>query len=267
MSRIAVLIPVHGNQTGLVRTLDSLRDQTFGSFDVVVVDDGSAERLIAPTQLGGGRLISVIRLETNHGIASALNHGLRYILAHRYAYIARLDAGDTMLPRRLEEQVHFLESNPQYAVVSSFVNFVDANGRTLFQYRPPCSASRIRRELHLNNCLIHPAAMIRASALNESGMYREDMPGVEDYELFLRLGKQYQLAILPHTLTCVEYSFNGLSVAGRRRQQLGRLKLQIRYFDGLSVHSFLGIARTLLALITPHIAVYRFKTQLLPKSR
>ncbi len=81
----------------------------------------------------------------------------------------------------------------------------------------------------------------------------------EDYELFLRFGRRYTLANLPQALTRCEYSFSGLSIAGRRQQQRERLKLQIKYFDPLSPYSFVGIARTLLAMITPHAAVYRLK--------
>jgi hypothetical protein len=101
--------------------------------------------------------------------------------------------------------------------------------------------------------------MIRASALRETGLYREDVPGAEDYELFLRLSQRYKLAVLPEVLTYMEYAPGGLSIAGRRRQQRERLKLQLRYFDPGSPYSYLGIARTLLGMVTPQTAVFRYK--------
>lgn len=258
MDELVVLVPVYRNQAGLDRSLDSLR-KAHGAFDVVVVDDGSPEPLLAPLQLRDDVSVSLLRLETNRGIAVALNHGLQHILALEYSYIGRLDAGDTISADRLQQQVRFFHSCPNCAVVSSFVDFVDSNQRILFRYRGPSAHSKICHKLHLNNCVLHPASMIRASALRESGLYREDTPGAEDYELFLRLSRRYRIAVLPDVLTYMEYSPTGLSIAGRRKQQKERLKLQLRYFDPGSPYSFLGVIRTLLAMVSPQAAVFRYK--------
>jgi hypothetical protein len=101
--------------------------------------------------------------------------------------------------------------------------------------------------------------MFRARAIQEVGLYHQDVPAAEDYELMLRLARRYTLAVLPEVLTCCEYSFQGISVADRRRQQKQRLKLQIRFFDYTSPHSFLGVARTVVAMLVPHDLVFRLK--------
>jgi glycosyltransferase involved in cell wall biosynthesis len=258
MNKLAVLIPVYRNPSGLRRALESLSEAA-GSFDVVIVDDGSPEPICAPTRLREDVEVLLLRLERNRGIAAALNCGLRRILELGYPYVGRLDAGDTVVAERFERQVEFLEAEPGCAAVSSFVDFVDRRQMYLFSHRPPCDHASILERLHLNNCILHPASMIRASALRECGIYREDAPGAEDYELFLRLSRRYELAVLPEVLTHCEYSPRGLSISGRRRQQKERLKLQVRYFDPKSPHSFLGIARTLLAMVAPQAAVCRFK--------
>jgi len=101
--------------------------------------------------------------------------------------------------------------------------------------------------------------MMRASAVREVGLYREDVPASEDYDLILRMSERHTLAVIPAVLTCCEYSFQGISVADRRRQQKERLKLQLRYFDFTSPYSFYGVARTLISLLVSHDAVFRFK--------
>ncbi len=259
MTNLVVLIPVYRNQAGLDRTLANLRGAR-GSFDTVLVDDGSPRPLSAPLRLREGLDVTTLRLEKNRGIAGALNHGLRHILERSYSYIARLDAGDTIAPERFDRQLEFLEAHPSCSAVSSFVDFVDVRQRLLFRYRAPCTHARILRRLRLNNCLIHSGSMMRASVLRELGVYREDLPGAEDYELFLRMARRYSLAVLPEVLTRCEYSLSGLSVGGRRRQQWERVKLQLRYFDAASPFSFYGVARTLVAMLVPHRAVYRWKT-------
>ena len=133
-----------------------------------------------------------------------------------------------------------MDANPECAVVSSFVDFVDAEQAHLFRYRAPTDHAGIVRRIRFNNCLMHPGAMMRASALEQAGLYREDVPGAEDYELFLRFARRYKFAVLPEVLTQMEYSLTGLSIAGRRRQHWQRLRLQLRYFDPASPYSFWG---------------------------
>lgn len=255
---VAVLIPVYRNQAGLNRSLESLA-KAQGTFDVVIVDDGSPDPIKAPRQIKDDAPVTLLRLPRNQGIAMALNHGLQHILAGRTPYIARLDAGDTIVSERFLKQTRFLNANSGCAAVSSFVDFVDPGGTRLFCYRPPCRHKRIVRALHSNNCLVHSGLMIRARAIQEVGLYRQDVPAAEDYELMLRLARRYTLAVLPKVLTCCEYSWEGISVADRRRQQKQRLKLQIRYFDCASPHSFLGLARTAVAMLVPHDVVFRLK--------
>ena len=259
MTRLVVLIPVYGNTLGLQRTLKSLKEAN-GTFDVVVVDDGSPEPIFAMPDLRDDVGVTTLRLERNHGIAGALNHGLRLGLRRGYSYIGRLDAGDTVVAERFERQLQFLDAHPGCSAVSSFADFVDASQTLLFRYRAPCDHADIIQRLHSNNCLVHSGATMRASALHEVGPYREDVPGAEDYELFLRMSRRYTLAVLPEVLTRCEYSLTGLTVTGRRRQQQERLKLQLQYFDYRSLYSFYGVARTLLSMVVPHGAVLRWKS-------
>ena len=67
--------------------------------------------------------------------------------------------------------------------------------------------------------------------LHDVGPYREDLPGAEDYELFLRMSRRSTLSGAARSAYSCEYSLTGLTVTGRRRQQQERLKLQLRYFD------------------------------------
>lgn len=255
---IAVLIPVYRNQAGLNRSLESLAEAE-GKFDVLIVDDGSPHPIEAPQRLHDDIPVTVIRIPRNQGIAAALNHGIEHILAKDTQYIARLDAGDTVVPGRFLKQARFLLTHSTCAAVSSFVDFVDGGRTRLFRYRAPCRHESILRALRSNNCLVHSGLMIRSSAIRAVGLYRLDVPAAEDYELILRLAQRYTLAVVPEVLTCCEYSFEGISVAERRQQQKQRLKLQIRYFDWGSAYSFLGIARTVAAMVVPHEAVFRFK--------
>jgi glycosyltransferase involved in cell wall biosynthesis len=255
---VALLIPVYRNQLGLNRSLESLA-KSEGSVHVFIVDDGSPKAITVPDQLRDDVPVTLIRLTTNRGIAGALNHGLRQILSRGYTYVARLDSGDTVAADRFQRQANYLDTNARVAVVSSFVDFVDSDQRFLFRYRAPSRHQEIVRQMHITSCVMHPGCMIRASSLKADGLYREDTPGAEDYELFLRLSKHFELAVIPEVLTRCEYSPNGISIAGRRRQQSQRLKLQLRYFDPQTPYSYYGVVRTLVAFALPKNAVLQFK--------
>jgi glycosyltransferase involved in cell wall biosynthesis len=258
MSQLAVLIPVYKNQQGLERSLRSLGNAR-GNFDVVVVDDGSSEPIVAPSRLRDGVTVSLLRLERNRGIAGALNHGLDHILARGHCYIARLDAGDTVACERFQLQIDALDMRSTCAVAGSFIEFVNTAQERLFCYRAPTEHKSIVQAMHVNNCILHSGSMMRAAAVREVGLYSDDFAGAEDYELFLRMSRSYELAVIPEMLTSCEYALDGLSIAGRRSQQRSRLRLQLGYFDPVSWHSYYGVARTLVAMVAPHTPTLRLK--------
>lgn len=254
--RVAVLMPVYNDQAGLERSLASLCDDG-AAFDVVVVDDGSTPPLRLPARLPFRA--HLLRLEQNRGITAALNAGLAQIRASgHYTYVARLDAGDRSLPGRMLAQAAFLDAHPDHAAVGSAVTFVDLDGQPLFDFRPPCDDVALRRFQRYQIGIIHPAVMLRLAALEACGVYDERFEGGEDYELFLRLARQWKLANLATTYLEVEINPHSLS-ARRFRHGLVRLRLLVRYFDPASPHAWLGIARNALLLLATRGLVLRVR--------
>ncbi len=251
---LCVLIPVYNNQAGLERTLASLAVATPAGFEIIVVDDGSNPPLRIEAFAGPHR-IHAARLEQNGGITRALNHGLRTASEKQYRFIGRVDAGDTVRPHRFDLQLQLLENNPDCGLVGSQVDFVDLRGKPLFTFRAPESDRGIRRRMRAENCIIHSAVTMRADVVRAAGGYGPNCLTSEDYDLFLRMLRISDAAIVPQSLTACEYNLTGLSVARRGRQQRERLRLQLRHFQPSSWLSYYGIARTCLAMITPHSLV------------
>jgi len=259
--RTAVLIPVYNNASGLNETLRSLTDEAL-PLDIIVVDDGSSPPVRMPTT-AGEHAIFLLRRENNGGIANALNTGVDYCISQAYPFVARLDASDVILPGRLAMQLAFLRSHPNCGVVSSFVDFFDNHGQYAFTYRVPTTHRAIRRRLFLNNCLVHSSAMFRTEVFTNVGGYNTALKATEDYELFLRIAERYDLAVIPEVLTKCKYDTRGISVSLRHRQQRERLRVQMKYFNGVCPASYLGLLRTLLAMITPHAVVRWYKQRYL----
>jgi glycosyltransferase involved in cell wall biosynthesis len=254
--RLAVLIPVHNNQRGFERSLNSLCQDVTAAFDVVVADDGSEPPLELIERLPFS--VVLLRLPHNRGIGAALNAGLARIAAEGYEYVARLDAGDISLPGRFAAQVAFLDRHPDHGVVGTYSQQVDINGRFLFVFRPPTVHDQLVRFQRYRIGLIHPSVMLRMRALLEVGFYSESYQGAEDYELFMRLSRVYKLANLPHVYLTVEINPQSLS-ARRFRHGLRRLQVLGRHFAPFSIHSYLGIVRNFMLLFVTRQLVLQLK--------
>ncbi len=116
-----------------------------------------------------------------------------------------------------------------------------------------------------NCCFTHSACMMRADAIAKVGLYAEDFPTCEDYELFRRLATRFDLVNLPDCL--VEYRVCRGSLSAKRRQRLllDRLRVQWRYFDPRAWRAWAGIAKSLFLFAVPLqmiIAVKRFGMRL-----
>lgn len=254
-ARLAVLVPVFTDQDGLARSLESLLDDG-ARFEVIVVDDGSEPPLAVPEGLPFP--VRMLRLPHNQGITAALNAGLEQIVAAGFEYVARLDAGDLSLSGRFAAQMAFLDSHPDHAVVGSHVDVMDRAGRSLYRFDPPVDHDHILRRLRYENPFAHPTVMLRVAALREAGFYVDDYPGGEDYELWLRLARAWKLANLEQVY--VRKELTPTSITGRRfKLALCRLRIQLDHFAPGSIHAYLGVARSLAALLLGRGIVIRLR--------
>ncbi|MBI3865839.1 MAG: glycosyltransferase family 2 protein, partial [Planctomycetia bacterium] len=105
-SRIAVVLPVFNGEEYLSAAVNSVLGQTFGDFELVIVDDGSTDRTGEILARIPDARLRVIRHPRNLGLVAALNAGIRNSGGE---FIARMDADDICRPRRFERQVAFLE--------------------------------------------------------------------------------------------------------------------------------------------------------------
>jgi glycosyltransferase involved in cell wall biosynthesis len=256
--RLAVLIPVFNDQTGLEKALESLAADG-EQFAAYVVDDGSNPPARIPPDLPYE--VHLVRQEPNQGITAALNRGLGMICEGGYQYVARLDAGDVSLPGRFAAQLDFLDRHPEHAAVGAATRHVDVAGRVLYDFHPPIEHGDVVRELRYKAALVHPSIMLRREAVQASGLYESRFPGAEDYDLFFRLTKRYKLANLEDIYLVKEAS--PFSITSRRLRTLlgrfGRLRLLVWYFDPRTVHSYLGIAANALAILVPRRFIFTMR--------
>jgi glycosyltransferase involved in cell wall biosynthesis len=193
---VSVIIPTHNRCGWLSQAIESVLNQTYVRFELIVVDDGSTDG--TPDLLKGyGRSIRLIH-QANGGVSRARNTGIRKA---RGALIALLDSDDSWLPEKLEHQVAFLKASPQ-ALICQTEEIWIRNGKRVNPKKRHQKFSGMIFEKTLPLCLVSPSAvMMRRSLFEEVGLFDENLPACEDYDLWLRIAWKYPVYLIDTPLT------------------------------------------------------------------
>lgn len=195
-NEISVIVPCYNAEIFLDAALQAISGQTVTPLEIILVDDGSTIPVSTPRGWDGPPL-RIIRTP-NRGLAAARNMGISNATGR---YLAFLDADDHWEPRKLELQQQALEAD--LSASTCYTRCVDAPGYFAFGPYPPLDISNDALFLMLWYHSFFPpsSVMIRKSALDLSGSFREGMLNGEDVELFFRLLKIGRFVQVPTALT------------------------------------------------------------------
>ncbi len=198
MSKVSVVMSVYNGELYLREAVDSILNQSFTDFEFIIVDDGSTDA--SPGVLAAcakrDRRIRLLRNASNLGLIPSLNNGLQVACGE---YVARQDADDVSLPKRLVLQVQFLDKHPEIGALGTWMTNVDKTGRRVV-WKTPTSHAVIRWSLLFSTSMAHASVMMRRSLLDGDTPFRPEMLHAEDYDLWSRLSEKAKLANLPECL-------------------------------------------------------------------
>lgn len=202
--KVSILMPVRNEERLLPAALASLLRQTLPDWELVAVNDGSSD--------GTGALLDAAAAEDSRirvlhlpptGLVAALNAGLAQC---RASLVARMDGDDICHPRRLQEQVAFLDNHADVALVACRVRHVPrqqlTEGMRIYEdwQNRLLGHADIMRDLYVESPFTHPSVLFRREAVHGLGGYR-DCGWPEDYDLWLRMAKAgARFARLPEVL-------------------------------------------------------------------
>lgn len=185
--RISILMGIYNCADTLPEALNSLYSQTYTDFKLILCDDGSTDKTYSVAKEYAKKYdnIILIRNEKNIKLAATLNHCLKYADTE---YVARMDGDDISLPTRFEKQINFLDTYPEYAVVSSAMIHFDESGdwgRGKAHPKPDINTFKIGAPHN------HAPSMIRTAVIKEVQGYTDDRwtVRVEDYYLWYKIYK------------------------------------------------------------------------------
>jgi glycosyltransferase involved in cell wall biosynthesis len=195
---VSVVLPVYNCPGYVGQAIESILTQTYADFELIVIDDGSKDETPDVLRRYADPRIRLIT-QANRGLAGTLNRGIELA---RGRYIARQDQDDVCFPERLAKQVAFMEAHPACALLGTGAEIWREDARTNRAHKHPSDNATLQFELLLNNPFVHSSVMIRKTALEQVGAYSTDRnrQPPEDYELWSRIGRQFEVANLPEVL-------------------------------------------------------------------
>jgi glycosyltransferase involved in cell wall biosynthesis len=218
--KVTVLMPVYNAAKYIGEAIDSVLQQTFTDFELLIINDGSTDNTKEVIHFYDDNRIILIDHLANRGIAAALNTGL---YKANGKYIGRFDADDICFPERLLEQVSFLDNHPEYVLTGSDAEYIAENGEHLFYFK--CFGHTNEQLLHklYSHCpVIHSSVMYRKDAVIESGGYSLHAHNFEDYFLWVKLKEYGKFSNMPKRLIKVRFNPSSSTIDEKWRGKLFR---------------------------------------------
>jgi glycosyltransferase involved in cell wall biosynthesis len=194
MPVISVIIPAYNAEKTIAQTIESVLNQSFVDFELLVINDGSTDSTLDVLGQIKDSRIQVFSYG-NAGVSAARNRGVSNSSGE---FIAFLDADDLWTPDKLQEQLKALEDNKNAGLAYSWTDWIDESGQFL---RP---GGYINKNGNVFAALLHrdfvesgSNPLIRKQALSEVGGFDDSLAQAEDWDMWLRLAARYEFVCVP----------------------------------------------------------------------
>lgn len=247
MPLISVILPTYNSAHFLAEAVQSILDQTFSDFELIVINDASTDDTLQVLSQFQDDRLRVVTNETNLRVVKSLNKGL---LLAKGELVARMDADDISHPDRLKEQVDYLNKHQDVDLCATWVHKF---GKRSFTVTPALKHEDIKASLLFHNIIIHPSVMFRKATFDKHQLrYEESYVNAEDYGLWAEAIDKIRFGIIPKVL--LNYRIHDDNVSVHKESNWAVIKevntrvfkifferLGIRYSsEQLNMHLFVG---------------------------
>ncbi len=225
-SLVSVVLPVFNAEKYVKEAVQSILDQTFHDFELIIINDGSTDgslRILEQFNELDDRVILISR--ENRGLVRTLNEGISLA---RGAWIARMDADDVALPNRFSRQLEWLEQTGA-DICGSWAKVFRVEGERVLKH--PKNDAAIKMELLFGCPFAHPTVMMRAEFAKHL-RYDKAWEKCEDYDLWERAARAgWQMTNVPEVLLLYRQHNAQISTSASSRQQLLTQKIRRRAWE------------------------------------
>jgi len=220
---VSVIMPVYNVELYVAEAINSILNQTFTDFELIVLDDCSPDRSAEIVKSFIDKRIVYHRNEKNQGLAENLNTGLKMA---KGKYIARMDGDDVSLPERLMTQVKFLDEHLDIDLCSCALEMFGHDHQIWIRDADP---EQVKITMLFYSPVLHATSVWRKSSFDDNGLfYDQNMFPAEDYDLWSRAVFKCKLVNIPDIL--YRYRIHGIQVTktdDRAAEKI--LQIQVNY--------------------------------------
>ena len=198
---VSVIIPTYNREKLLMRAIQSVLNQTFKDFEIIVVDDSSRDNTKEVVKsIKDKRIKYIYKSRLPHNPASTRNEG---IIKSKGKYIAFLDDDDEWFPEKLQLQLKEFENRNIGLVYTKCITLKNGKLNRI---------SNIKR-------ISTPSVMIKKEVINKVGLFDENLDCVEDRDMWLRVSKEYEFKFIDKVLIKV-YLHNENQISRNIRKKI-----------------------------------------------
>lgn len=199
---LSIIMPVYNRDKYIGEAINSLLSQTYQNFELIIINDASTDNSLQIIKSFKDKRIKVLINEQNKGIVFSRNKGLQIAQGE---YIAPFDSDDIALPEKFLKQINFLNSNPEFGMIGSWVKLIDENGKLLQKkWKLNAKPERIPSCLLFRNYFAQPSVIIRKEAIPIGG-YNPDFEIGEDYIMWINIANKFKTYNLPEYLVLCRF--------------------------------------------------------------
>lgn len=230
MPKITVIMPVYNGELFLEEAIDSVLNQTFKDFILLIINDASTDgtQKIINKYSNIDKRISYFKNDINLGIAKSRNIAID---STKTELIAFLDADDKIVSTRFEKQIHFLKNNPKIGVCGSWYTYFGNKSKVIDHNE---SHEEIKIDL-LSHCSIqNSSVMLRKSILGDL-RFDEDMIVAEDYSLWSQLIAKTKFHNIQESLVFYRWHEKNISKTERDKFETSQFIIRARQLENIGI--------------------------------
>jgi glycosyltransferase involved in cell wall biosynthesis len=229
---LSIVMPVYNTEKFIKETINSLLNQTFKDFELLIVDDASTDNSIEIIKSFIDERIKIFTNDKNRGIVYSRNRGNSLACGK---YIAPFDADDIALPDKFEKQITYMEKHTEFGMIGSWAKLIDENG--IFKnvnWKLSASAKQIPAILLFRAYFIQSAVVFKKNVL-QAYSYTEGYAPSEDYKLYYDISCKYKTYNYPEYLTLYRIHKNSITQSKKLLCKESELKLYQYIYKPLGI--------------------------------
>ena len=188
---VSVLIPVHRNNELIFESIDSILNQTYKDFEIIVLIDGTNNALLEKINNTYREKINLNIIKITHikkviGLTKILNLGIKL---SNSTYIARNDYDDISANTRIADQINEFKKNNKLKMVYSHFSYINQSGKIIRIKKPNYLGRNLKNKLMFKNPISHSSVILNRKFILNLGGYNEQYKYSQDFELWSRIVK------------------------------------------------------------------------------